>query len=364
MMTMKWRYTVVATLVGFLLFTAAGMTSIAAAAEYNKTLKLASPMPAQSFAGQMHQWWAKQLEERTKGRVKIQFFWMESLVQWKDMLPGVASGIADIGYVAATYHPSDLPLYMLVDMPGNAVDYWAGSRAVTDACNLQPDLVAELKRNNIVQVGPWNSGEFHIGTKKKWNSLSELKGMTMRSYGGALIDYHKLLGLNPVFMSYSEIYEAMQRGAVDGSATTVLQLSDALKHYEVMAQVTNLKAGFVVGGSGLALNRKVYDQMPKDIQEILLKLNYDLGTYWAEQLYTEEAKIKTAWRDKHGVIVNELSPEDMKLSADATKKAQDMFIAKLESQKLPARKVWDYFRGQVVKYENEVKEKGYPWKRK
>jgi TRAP-type C4-dicarboxylate transport system substrate-binding protein len=289
---------------------------------------------------------------------------MESLVAWKDMLHGVSSGIADIGYVASTYHPTDLPLWMLVDMPANSKDYWAGARAHTDLCLNQPDLAAEFKRNNIVNVSPWISGMFHIGTKKTWKSLSELKGTTMRSYGGAHIDYHKLLGMNPIFMSYSEIYEAIDRGAVDGSATTVIQLSDALKHYEVMKQLTYVSAGFVVGGSSLTMNRKVWDQMPKDIHEILNQLNYDLGEYWAEQLYAVESDIKKKWKEKYGVVVNDLSPEDQKISDDAAKKAQEIFITRIESQGLPARKVWDYFRAQVVKYEKEVEEKGYPWKRK
>jgi C4-dicarboxylate-binding protein DctP len=250
---------------------------------------------------------------------------------------------------------------MVVDMPGNAKDYWAGVRAVTDTCNNQPDLAAELKNHNFVHVGPWNSGMFHLGTKRPWKSLSELKGRTFRSFGGAYIDYFGNLGINSIFMSYSEIYEAMDRGTIFGNQC-VLQLSDALKHYEVMKQVTYPDIGFVVGGSGLALNRKVWSEMPKDIQDILHRLDYDLGEYWAKQLYEVEDKIKKEWKKK-GVIMNELSPEDSKISKEAVLKAQEKFLSKLESQGLPAKKVWDYFRGQVVKYEKEVKEKGHPWKR-
>jgi len=330
---------------------------------YSKTLRLAEPIPPQSFAGQMHQWWAKELEKRTNGRVKVKFYWMSSLVKWKDMLHGVSSGIADIGLVAPTYHPSDLPLYMLLDMPYNAVDYWAGVRACTDTATKEPNLVAELKRNNLKHLGPWCSGGFNFGTRKPWKHLSELRGRTFRSYGGALIDYLKNLGINPIFMSYSEIYEALQRGTIEGNGTCVLQLSDALKHYEVMKQVTNMKAGFVVAGSSLVINHKVWDKMPEDIHRIFNQLNYDLGDYWAKSLYDVEGKIWKKWRDKYGLIMNELSPEDTKLSIEAGKKAQESFLRKLESQGLPAQKTWTYFRSRVIKYEKEVKEKGHPWER-
>jgi TRAP-type C4-dicarboxylate transport system substrate-binding protein len=356
-------FMVSATTMLFLLFIVVGMTSTALAKEYSKTLKFASPMPPKSFAGLMHQWWADQLEKRTNGRVKVKFFWMESLVKWKDMLQGVSSGIADVGVPAPTYHPTDLPLFMLLDMPYNAVDYWAGMRATTDTATKEPHLVAELERNNLKHLGPWCSGKFNICTRKPWKSLSELKGKTFRTYGGAHINYCENLGINPIFMSYSEIYEALDRGTIDGNQTCVLQLSDALKHYEVVTQCTDPKAGFVTGGSSIAMNFKVWKEMPKDIQDILTQLNYDLGDYWAKSLYKVEAEIWDKWGQR-GIIMGVLSPEDLKISEDAGYKAQKDFMKKLESQGQPAGKVWDYFRGQVVTYEKEVDEKGHPWEKK
>jgi len=356
-------FSVIAALAVFFV-SAACVPSTALAKEYSKTLRFASPMPPQSFAGQMHQWWAKELEKRTNGRVKIKFYWMESLVKWKDMLHGVSSGIADIGLVASTYHPSDLPLYMLTDMPYNAVDYWAGTRAVTDVCTKDPALVAELKRNNLRHVAPWCSGKFNFCTREPWDSLIQLKGKTFRSYGGSLIDYLENLGINPIFMSYSEIYEALDRGTVDGNGTCVLQLSDALKHYEVIKQCTDTKSGFVVGGSSLVLNYKVWEKMPQDIQDILDQLNYDMGDYWAKSLYEVEGKIWDKWKNEYGIIMNELSDADVKISYKAGIDAQESFLKKLESQGLPARNTWKYFRSRVIKYQDEVKAKGYPWARK
>ena len=339
----------------------AGLNHEAQAKEYSKVLRFASPLPAQSFAGKMHQWWAKELEKRTNGRVKTQFFWMESLVKWKDGLQGVASGIADVTLVASTYHPSDLPLYMLVDMPYNAVDYYAGARAVTDTATQDPGLVAELRRNNVVHVAPWISGKFNFCTKKPWDKLADLKGKTFRTYGGAFVEYMEQLGINPIFMPYSEIYEALTRGTIDGNGTCVLQLSDALKHYEATVQCTDMNAGFVLGGSGLLMNLKVYDGMPKDIQKILLQLNYDMGVYWAKSLYEVEGQIAKKWQTKYGIKFNKLSPSDEALSEAAGKKAQDDFLKNLESKGLHPRETWDFFRARVVKYQKEVKEKGYPW---
>jgi hypothetical protein len=62
--------------------------------------------------------------------------------------------------------------------------------------------------------------------------------------------------------------------------------------------------------------------------------------------------------------MNNLSPKDTEISIEAARKAQEIFLQKLESQSLPAMKTWEYFRGRAVKYEQEVKAKGYPWERK
>ena len=65
-----------------------------------KTLKFATGgITETSFFGQHYKWWAEELEKRTGGRIKVQIFWLESLVKGKDMLPAIQSGYTDIGWV-------------------------------------------------------------------------------------------------------------------------------------------------------------------------------------------------------------------------------------------------------------------------
>ena len=59
-------------------------------------LKVASPTPEKGWFGDMHKWWAQEVEKRSKGEIKAQFFWSGSLVKWPDCLPGIKSGIADM----------------------------------------------------------------------------------------------------------------------------------------------------------------------------------------------------------------------------------------------------------------------------
>ena len=198
------------------------------AADKTITLKFSSPVPNKSWLGQQQQWWAEQLEKRTNGQVKIQFFWMGSLVKWKDGLHGVASGMCDIGNPCSTYHPSEFPLYVVLDMPYNGVDYWAAMKATIDTVENQPELKAEFEKNGVKFMFNWMSGNFLPATAKKVDGIKGMKGKTFRSFGGARIKWMENLGINPVFMSYADIYEAADRGTIDG-VELVLMLSDAFK---------------------------------------------------------------------------------------------------------------------------------------
>jgi len=80
------------------------------------------------------------------------------------------------GLLAATYHPSDVPLHMLLDVLYNAVDCWTRVGAWTESATTDRNLVAELKRNNLEHLAPWRSGAFNFGTRKPWKNLSGVGG--------------------------------------------------------------------------------------------------------------------------------------------------------------------------------------------
>ena len=61
--------------------------------------------------------WVKQVEEATKGRVKIQVYPSQTLIKGVDMWRGIRSGIADIGWCVQGYWPEQTPLSDVVSLP-------------------------------------------------------------------------------------------------------------------------------------------------------------------------------------------------------------------------------------------------------
>ena len=336
-------------------FTIAFLSSASWAAESSKpiVLKYADAVVENSWFGNHHKWWASEVEKRSNGRVKVQIFWMESLVKWKDMLPGVQSRMADLGWISSTYHPSNLPLYILLDNVSNfRQDYAAAILALIDTVDNEPNLKSEMERENIILVSPHIAGQAGIGTRKCFGSLRDMKGQTLRTYGGSRTQFFEYLGFNPVFMSYGDLYEAMDRGTVS-AIDMVPVLSAAFKHYEVVKCIYLLNCGGALA-SGTYMNRKLFNSFPKDIQKMFLDLRREYGIRYGESLMQDENKTYREWQEKYNVTLKHPSPEDQKLIQDASKRAIEYMIKKQESDgHKGARKVWDYYMTALKKYEDQ-----------
>src|ERR1035437_5051483 len=81
------------------------------------TLRYANFPPATTFPCVQMERWAKEVEKRTNGKVKVQTFPGGTLLPAKNIFDGVLSGMADIGNFAMSYQPGRFPVSESVDLP-------------------------------------------------------------------------------------------------------------------------------------------------------------------------------------------------------------------------------------------------------
>jgi len=324
------------------------------------TLKMANVVAENSWFGKQHKWWAGEVEKRTGGKIKVQIFWMESLVKWKDALPGIQSGMADAVWVSSTYFPSQLPRYLMLDNLFNfGDDYVSAVLALIDTVDNEPNLKAEMEKEDIILICPHISGHAPIGTKKCLNSVRDLKGKSLRTYGGVRTQFYTNLGANPIFMSFSDLYEAMDRGTIDVIGDMAVVLSDAFKLYEVVkCMYANNPPGQTGPGgaiaSGFYMTRKRFNGFPKDTQKMFLDLRKEYGIRYAQTLMDDEEATRNVWRTKHGVTFKNASTEDQKFILEAGNRANEEMFKKQESGgHKGVREVWDYYLKARKKHETE-----------
>ena len=317
------------------------------------TLKYADGIPESSWFGKHHKWWANEVEKRSGGRIKVQIFWMESLVKFRDMLPGIQSGMTDLGWLNATYHPSNLRNMIILDNPGNfGQNYAAALLAIIDAMENEPTLRGEMERENIVLLSSHISGISQIAAKKCFDSIKGIKGQTIRTYGGGRTKYLEYLGANPVFLSYAEIYEAMDRGTIS-AFEAAMNMSVAFKHHEVVKCMYMQNVGGALAG-GTFINRKLFNTFPGDLQKMFVDLRHEYAIRYAQDLMDVEGNYYREWETKYGIKMKNPSTEDQKIITDACKRAQDYMVKTQESQGAPGvQKLWDYYLATLRKYETQ-----------
>ena len=337
-----------------LAFAIASLSGLSVASEMKPmTIKLANAIPEKSWFGQQHNWWKKEVEKRSGGKIKVKIFWMNSLVKWKDALPGIQSGMADMAWVSSTYFPSQLPNYLMLDNMFNyGDDYVASVLALIDTVANEPNLKAELKKENIVLLMPHISGHALIGTKKCPETVKDIKGLTIRTYGGVRTDFYKGLGANPVFMSFSDLYEAMSRGTIDAIGDLATALASAFKLYEVVDCMYHYRPGGALA-SGFYMNKKLFNSFPKDIQKMFIDLRKEYGIRYAQTLMDDEVVAIRNWK-KHGVKFVPPSPEDEKFILKVGNAANEGMIKKQEAAgHKGVRNVWNYYLKARKKYEDQ-----------
>ena len=256
------------------------------AAEPVIRLKYASFMPPMHPIAQLSGQWCKELEKRTNGRVKVAFFPGGTLVSANQTYDGVVKGIVDIGWSIMSYTPGRMPLSEVIVLP---LGYKSGGQATRMANafyqKFKPKEYDDVKVFYLHGHGP---GFFH--TKGPVNKIEDLKGLRIKSDANTS-KVVTAAGATPTTMPMLETYDALKRGLADGTLLPIETLK-GFKFGEVCKH-TYINHGNAYGnGFFVAMNKEKWNSLPKDIQQIIDKLN--------EEWFEKQANMWT-WVDEDGL---------------------------------------------------------------
>jgi TRAP-type C4-dicarboxylate transport system substrate-binding protein len=309
-------------------------------------------------------WWAEQLEKRSDGQIKIKFFWGQSLIKAKDNLRALGSGLVETAQLIATYTPAELPVWNYAGLPFGINDEWVGMRTWAELHRTDKDLLAEAKRNKFVFLFNNTTGPVHLlTTNQAITSVEQLKGKKIRTTGG-WTNLMKELGAVPVTIGFGELYAALERGTVDGTINYT-PFVKSYKHFEVAGHLTETFMGQVLSYGG-GISARVFEGMPKNLQDLLLKVSDEYMEVYAKNQLEDTAQAKKdliAGIDGKKVQFHALTEEERKRWSDASKVFFDEWIARMEKTGMDAKGFVAKVDKVAAKYDAERKAKGYPWTR-
>jgi TRAP-type C4-dicarboxylate transport system substrate-binding protein len=225
-------------------------------------LKFANYFPPPARHSKLSEEFIAELEKRTGGRVKIQYFAGGSLLKAPAMYKGVVSGIADIGLAHIEYTPGRFPVTGACELPLGYPSGWVSNQVVNDFYNeFKPK---EWKDVRVLWMHA--STPNLIICKKPVRKLEDMKGLTIRAPG---IVGHTIsaLGATPAPTPMMEVYDAIAKGVIDGVNTPF----ETLKTFRFAEVVGYTTANWQIGNTYafyVVMNENSYKKLSPDLKEI------------------------------------------------------------------------------------------------
>jgi C4-dicarboxylate-binding protein DctP len=208
----------------------------------------------------------KLAEERTKGRVKVEVYPNSSLFKDGEEMEALQLGsVQMLAPSLAKFGPLGVREFEVFDLPYIFDDY-ADLHKVTEG-PVGTMLFKKLEGKGIIGLAYWDNGFKVMSANKPLRTPEDMKGLKMRIQSSKVLgDEMKALGAIPQVMAFSEVYQAMQTGVVDGSENTPSNMFTQ-KHHEVQKYTAETSHGYI--GYAVIVNKKFWDGLPADIRTTL-----------------------------------------------------------------------------------------------
>jgi TRAP-type C4-dicarboxylate transport system substrate-binding protein len=309
------------------------------------TLKYANFPPAPTFPCVQMERWAKEVEKRTNGKVKIQTFPGGTLLPAKSIFDGVVAGTADIGNFAMSYQPGRFPVSAAVDLPiGFASAKVAGLVLFDLVEKYKPKEYEKVKMITLFTCPPAD-----IMTKTPVKTLADLKGMELRASGtGAAV--LKRLGAIPVGMPQSEAPEAIQKGVVKGNVSSM----EILKDFNFAAYLPYAtEANLFVVSFAVVMNKDKWNSLPADVKKVIDDLARE-QSIWTGTYVDDHVKESLEWsKKKYNHQLFKFSNADTAEMNKLLKPMIEEYISQVTAQGLPGAQIVKDVEALKAKYEKQ-----------
>jgi len=281
------------------------------AQEKQIVLRYATQLPATHMLTKADMRMAKMIEERTKGRVKVEVYPAGQLFKDRELIKAVMNGAIEMGITNSALMAGTVPLFDVFEMPF----IYRGWNDLLKVWNGEPGAMMrmQLERTGMKALGFGAYGDnFDICSRKPLIKVEGFKGAKLRANTAPGADVMMALGASPVYFSSGEVYEALQRKMIDGASSGVSTIVER-KWFEVTEYVTLTWCGYALWP--IFINTNFLNSLPKNIQHIIIEAvqenqKYTIST--AERSDREYAELL-----KKKVKVHELTASELKAWKDA-----------------------------------------------
>lgn len=278
---------------------------------------------------------AKDLEERTDGQVKVEFSWGGALGKIPEYYDLTVRGVTDVGLFNPVQCAKEIFLMAsLSTLPWNFPNSKTHTRVLLELYKrgfLDKQLNDE-KIKTLFIAGDMSSALLMY--KKPVQTINDIKGAKLHCVPGMQQEIATALGAVPVDMAGAEVYMALKTGMIDGHFKGYSALPN-FKWCEVTKYITTPYLGSVF--FAVAINRNTYNRLPESIRKVIDEMAKDekYSIICAEQMDEINKNAEKCLRE-HGVQF--LRWQDLDELNRALAPVWEKWVAEREAKGLPAKK--------------------------
>jgi len=237
--------------------------SVSSASAEPIIIKFSHVVAVDTPKGQAAEFFKKLAEERTKGAVKVEVYPNSQLYKDKEEMEALQMGsVQMLAPSLAKFGPLGVKEFELFDLPF-IFDGYDDLHKVTMG-PVGKKLLEKLEVKGIKGLAYWDNGFKVMSANKPLKVPADCKGLKMRIQSSKVLDAQmRALGAIPQVMAFSEVYQALQTGVVDGTENPPSNLYTQKMH-EVQKYVTLTDHGYL--GYAVLVNKKFWEGLPGDIR--------------------------------------------------------------------------------------------------
>ncbi|WP_243291802.1 TRAP transporter substrate-binding protein [Bacillus sp. FJAT-47783] len=247
---------------------------------------------------------AKNVEERTNGKVKIEVFPLSQLGAERELTEALTLGTADMSISSTAPIANFYPEIGIVDMPF-LFESREHAYKVLDG-EIGQGLLKGMEDVGLVGLAWGENGFRHItNAKRPITKPGDLEGLKIRTQENPIhLDAFTALGAKPTPMAWTEALTALQQGVVDAQENPII-VADTYKLYE-SNQTHMTLTGHLYSPAVIMFSKSVWDTLPADYQEILREEAKNAGDQVRELIKKSDEKSLQVLKEKGVEVVEEV----------------------------------------------------------
>lgn len=291
---------------------------------------------------------AETVARETGGGFTITVAYGESISPMRENLDSIEVGVIEAAHVCPNNHLGKTPLMAAFELPFLPIADLDSSRRLSEVYYRHPEVMKEMARYESIALFQSSAPRYEfMGRGEPPHDLKDFVGRRLRA-PGTVGDAVRALGAQPTPVPVPDIYNAIDRGLVDGATIPFPYAFGAYRIYEVADWYTyNLTAA--MPNCFLAVNRSALERLPSAYREALQAAVPAAVDAQIAMLKNEEEKwLKTF--DQNGLTrVTYSDDQRAELKSRFARGIWDKWIADTERRGVPARAMLEFLIAEAEK---------------